>query len=185
MRKERIEMKKILILSLAVMMLMSFTACSKKEEPQTPDTTTTLTEELPEYTQDTEETEEVPDETIPEETEAPAETTTVPEETTAVPEETTVAPADTTAEITTAATTVAETTTGRAKYNAEISVPSTRTRLANYGGIALTRMDYRSFYGNFSQPTVANVISAQTIWQETKDYWTQERFSQALRKAGY
>ena len=60
-----------------------------------------------------------------------------------------------------------------------------RTRLANYGGIALTRMDYRSFYGNFSQPTVANVVSAQTIWQETKDYWTQERFSEALRKAGY
>ena len=104
-------MKKILILSLAAIMLMSFTACSKKEEPQTPDTTTTLTEELPEYTQDTEETEEVPDETIPEETEAPAETTTVPEETTAAPEETTAAPADTTAEITTAATTAAETTT--------------------------------------------------------------------------
>ena len=74
---------------------------------------------------------------------------------------------------------------GNAKYNVEISVPSTKTRLANYGGIALTRMDYRSFYGNFSQPNPANVISAQTIWQETKDYWTAERFSEALRKAGY
>ena len=58
----------------------------------------------------------IPDETIPEETEAPEETTTtpeettVPEETTTVPEETTAVPADTTAEITTAATTVAETT---------------------------------------------------------------------------
>ncbi len=94
-------MKKIFILSLAVMMLISFTACSKKEEPQTPDTTTNA---LTEYTQDTEETEEVPDETIPEETEAPKETTT------AALEETTAVPADTTAEITTAATTVAETT---------------------------------------------------------------------------
>lgn len=107
-------MKKIFILSLAAIMLMSFTACSKKEETQTPDTTTNA---LTEYTQDTEETEEIPDETIPEETEAPEETTTaapeettVPEETTTTtPEETTV-PADTTAEITTAATTVAETT---------------------------------------------------------------------------
>lgn len=94
-------MKKIFILSMAVMMLMSFTACSKKEEPQTPDTTTNA---LTEYTQDTEETEEISDETIPEETEAPEETTT------AAPEETTAVPADTTAEITTAATTVAETT---------------------------------------------------------------------------
>lgn len=96
-------MKKIFAISLAAVMLMSFTACSKKEETKTPDdTTTTLTEELPEYTQDTEETEEVSDETIPEETEAPEETT--------VPEETTSVPADTTAEITTAATTAAETT---------------------------------------------------------------------------
>lgn len=94
-------MKKIFILSLAAIMLMSFTACSKKEEPQTPDTTTNA---LTEYTQDTEETEEISDETIPEETEAPEETTT------AAPEETTAVPADTTAEITTAATTVAETT---------------------------------------------------------------------------
>lgn len=108
-------MKKIFIISLAAIMLMSFTACSKKEETQTPDTTTNA---LTEYTQDTEETEEIPDETIPEETEAPKETTTaapeettVPEETTTVaPEETTAVPADTTAEITTAATTVAETT---------------------------------------------------------------------------
>lgn len=101
-------MKKIFIISLAVMMLMSFTACSKKEETKVPDDTTTLAEELPEYTQDTE---EIPDETIPEETEAPKETTTAAPEETTVPEETTAAPADTTAEITTAATTAAETTT--------------------------------------------------------------------------
>ena len=100
-------MKKIFILSLAAIMLMSFTACSKKEETQTPDTTTNA---LTEYTQDTEETEEIPDETIPEETEAPKETTTAAPEETTVPEETTAVPADTTAEITTAATTVAETT---------------------------------------------------------------------------
>ena len=103
-------MKKIFAIFLVAIMLMSFTACTKKEEPQTPDTTTSVTEEFPEYTQDTEETEEIPDET-----EAPKETTTVPEETTpeetTVPEETTTVPADTTAEITTAATTVAETTT--------------------------------------------------------------------------
>lgn len=95
-------MKKIFILSLAAIMLMSFTACSKKEEPQTPDTTTNA---LTEYTVDTEETEEIPDET-----EAPKETTTAAPEETTVPEETTAVPADTTAEITTAATTVAETT---------------------------------------------------------------------------
>lgn len=100
-------MKKIFIVSLAVMMLMSFTACSKKEETQAPDTTTNA---LTEYTQDTEETEEISDETIPEETEAPEETTTAAPEETTVPEETTAVPADTTAEITTAATTVAETT---------------------------------------------------------------------------
>ncbi|MBR4092942.1 MAG: hypothetical protein IKK32_03610 [Oscillospiraceae bacterium] len=115
-------MKKIFIVSLAVMMLMSFTACSKKEETQTPDTTTNA---LTEYTQDTEETEEIPDETIPEETEAPTETT-VPEETT-TPEETTV-PADTTAEITTAATTVATTvaeTTTAATTTQAVSAVST------------------------------------------------------------
>ena len=99
-------MKKIFILSLAAIMLMSFTACSKKEEPQTPDTTTNA---LTEYTVDTEETEEIPDETIPEETEAPEETTTAAPEETTVPEETTAVPADTTAEITTAATTQATT----------------------------------------------------------------------------
>lgn len=101
-------MKKIFILSMAVMMLMSFTACSKKEEPQTPDTTTNA---LTEYTVDTEETEEITDETIPEETEAPKETTTAAPEETTVPEETTAVPEETTTEITTAATTVAETTT--------------------------------------------------------------------------
>jgi hypothetical protein len=74
---------------------------------------------------------------------------------------------------------------GNALYNREILVPSTNTKLARYGGVSLTRMDYKTFYGNFSQPNVGNIISAQTIWQETKDYWTNERFSEALRKAGY
>ena len=58
---------------------------------------------------------------------------------------------------------------GNAMYTKEIAVPSQKTRLATEGGIALTRMDYRSFYGNFSQPDTSKVISAQTIWQETKD----------------
>ncbi len=56
-------MKKIFIISLAVMMLMSFTACSEKVENETPDTTTSATEELPE------ETEVTTEETTPEETE--------------------------------------------------------------------------------------------------------------------
>lgn len=74
---------------------------------------------------------------------------------------------------------------GNALYEWEVSVPSTNTRMASYGGIALTRMDYKSFYGNFSQPDTSNIVSAQEIWQETKDYWTAERFSEALRQAGY
>lgn len=72
---------------------------------------------------------------------------------------------------------------GNEAFNHEISVPSTNTKLASRGGIALTRMDYKSFYGNFSQPKTENIISAQTIWQETIDYWTPERFSDALNKA--
>lgn len=117
-------MKKIFILSLAAMMLMSFTACSKKEEPQTPDTTTNA---LTEYTQDTEETEEIPDETIPEETEAPEETTTAAPEETTVPEETTTVPADTTAEITTAVTTVAETTAATTQATTQAAAPAVST----------------------------------------------------------
>ena len=43
-------MKKMFIVSLAAVMLMSFTACSKNEEVKTPDITTpaVTTEELPE-----------------------------------------------------------------------------------------------------------------------------------------
>lgn len=74
---------------------------------------------------------------------------------------------------------------GNAKYNGEVSIPSSNTRLASYGGIALTRMDMMSFYGNFSQPDSTKIISAQTIWEETKNYWTPEVFNEALRKAGY
>ncbi|MBP0959758.1 MAG: hypothetical protein J5992_06510 [Oscillospiraceae bacterium] len=107
-------MKKIFIVSLAAIMLMSFTACSKKEEPQTLETTPAETEVV------TEEAEENPDET------EATEETTVPEETT-TPEETTV-PADTTAEMTTAATTVATTvaeTTTAATTQAVVSAVST------------------------------------------------------------
>ncbi len=89
-------MKKIFLICMTAVMLMSFTACTKKAENEVPDTTTSVAEELPEYTADTRET------TVAEETEIPEETT--------VPEETTAVPADTTAEITTAATTAAETT---------------------------------------------------------------------------
>lgn len=74
---------------------------------------------------------------------------------------------------------------GNAAFKFEISVPSTRTKMAELGGIALTRKDYREFYGNFSQTDSSKVISAKTIWDETKNYWTRERFEEALRKAGY
>ena len=74
---------------------------------------------------------------------------------------------------------------GNSVYGREMYVPSRRTKMGSLGGIDLTRMDYRSFYGNFSQPKTEDIVTAQQIWEETKEYWTTERFSEALRKAGY
>ena len=73
---------------------------------------------------------------------------------------------------------------GNALYPRETEVPSSKTKLNTQGGIDLTRTDYRTFYGNFSQVNENNVTSAQAIWQATKDYWTNEKFNEALQKAG-
>ncbi|MBO4262374.1 MAG: extracellular solute-binding protein [Clostridia bacterium] len=71
---------------------------------------------------------------------------------------------------------------GNAIYNRNLTPPVTKTPMAMYGGIDFIRRNTQDLYALFSVKN--HTVTAQKLWQDTKDYWTEERFQEAVRKAG-